>query len=285
MKRELLDKNNILRCPVCGLPLGLDESGRSFVCTNETKKHLFDIASSGYVNLLGGAKSGDTRGDSKEMVRARSAFLEKDYYAPFADAIVSAAKKYGAKIIADAGCGEGYYTGKLAGIPGVSVYGFDISKHAVEHAAKSAKRNALADNTFYSVSSVFELPIADGGVDTVVNLFAPCAKEEFERVSADGGYLICGTAGREHLIELKRALYDEVYENEARADIPDNYTYVETVNVKYTFCVDNNADLQNLFAMTPYYFRTSERDREKLLHIDSLDITADFDILIFKKGK
>ena len=284
MKREVLGKNNILKCPVCAMPLGLDENGKSFVCANESKKHCFDISSSGYVNLLMGTKSGDARGDSKEMVRARSAFLEKDHYAPFADAVVSAAKKYGVTEIADAGCGEGYYTNKLALIPDARVFGFDISKHAVEHAAKSAKRLGVADNTFYAAASVFELPIGDGTVDCVVNLFAPCVGKEFERVLTEGGYLICGTAGREHLIELKRAIYDEVYENEARADIPDNFTYIDTVNVKYTFTVDNNADLKSLFAMTPYYFRTSERDREKLSHIDSLDITADFDILIFKKG-
>ncbi len=281
MRNEFFS-NSILVCPVCGLPLKLSENEKSFICENEKKKHCFDIASSGYVNLLSGTKSGDAHGDSKEMVRARSAFLEEGHYAPFAEAVVSAVKKYSAGNIADAGCGEGYYTNKLASIPGARVYGFDISKHAVEHAAKCAKRTGVADNTFYAAASIFEMPISDGSVDTVVNLFAPCAGEEFSRVLCDGGYLICGTAGKDHLIDLKRAIYDTAYENDARADIPDSFTLVEKINVNYKFTVKSNESLQSLFAMTPYYFRTSERDREKLKAIESLDITADFDILVLK---
>ena len=276
--------NGILKCPVCSMSLLPSENRKSLLCQNEKKCHCFDISSAGYVNLLMGNKSGDSRGDSKEMVRARSAFLEKGYYAPFAEAVTDAVKKYGVSIIADAGCGEGYYTNKLASLDGVSVYGFDISKHAVEHASKSAKRLGLSDKSFYAAASIFELPIADGSVDAVVNLFAPCAEEEFSRVLKDGGYLICGAAGREHLIDLKRAIYDEAYENDGRADIPESFVFVENINVNYRFTVDNNADLQSLFAMTPYYFRTSERDRKKIDGIESLEITADFDILIYRKG-
>ena len=284
MRKEILLSDPILKCPVCGLPLTPNDNGKSLVCENEQKKHCFDISSAGYVNLVTGNKSGDSRGDAKEMVRARSAFLERGYYAPFADAIVAAAERYGAQKIADAGCGEGYYTNRIAKLDGARVYGFDISKHATEHAAKSAKRAGVADNTFYAAASIFEMPLADGSVDTVVNLFAPCAEAEFSRILCDGGYLICGTAGKKHLIDLKRAIYDTAYENDERADIPESFEFIEKINVNYSFTVDNNADLQSLFAMTPYYFRTSERDREKLVHIDRLDITADFDILVFKKG-
>lgn len=284
MKREALEKNNILLCPVCSAELTFDETGKSFVCSGGGKRHLFDISSSGYVNLLLGTKSTDAKGDSKEMVRARSAFLERGYYEPFADAVVETAQKYGAINIVDAGCGEGYYTNRLARLEGARVFGFDISKHAAEHAAKSARRAGAADNAFYAAASIFDLPIRDGGADTVVNLFAPCAEAEFSRILGDGGHLICGAAGREHLIELKRAVYDSAYENGERADMPASFSLVEKKNVKYKFRVDNNADLQNLFAMTPYYFRTSERDREKLARLEGLDITADFDIFVFRKG-
>lgn len=36
--------------------------------------------------------------------------------------------------------------------------------------------------------------------------------------------------------------------------------------------------------MTPYAFRTSKEDMSKLDAIDSLDVTADFDIFVYRKN-
>ena len=58
----------MLICPKCRKPLILKD--RSFCCED---RHSYDLAKSGYVNLvLGNTK---TSGDSKEMVKARSEFL------------------------------------------------------------------------------------------------------------------------------------------------------------------------------------------------------------------
>ena len=45
----------------------------------------------------------------------------------------------------------------------------------------------------------------------------------------------------------------------------------------------NNEDLLNLFMMTPYFYKTSNDDKNKLEIIDNLDITFDFIISIYKK--
>ena len=61
-------------CPVCKNEL--NKTGKSFICSNG---HCFDMAKSGYVNLL--LKStGGNHGDNKLMVSARRDFLDKGYY-------------------------------------------------------------------------------------------------------------------------------------------------------------------------------------------------------------
>jgi 23S rRNA (guanine745-N1)-methyltransferase len=104
--------NDILACPVCGGRLLLTEDGKSAACDGK-KRHLFDFASGGYINLYTSRASG---GDSGECIAARNAFLAKGYYEKISDAVNSLLDKYapaGAKVL-DAGCGEGYYTLRMA---------------------------------------------------------------------------------------------------------------------------------------------------------------------------
>lgn len=260
---------SVLICPFCRAPLTRDNN--SFYCGGE-RRHCFDIAKSGYVTLT---RAQGTSGDDREMVRSRTAFLDTNCYRPFADAVADALGD--AEIVVDAGCGEGYYSNIIAE-RGHTVYGFDLSKHACDKAAKRAK--AAKSGAFFGVSSVFELPCADGSADAVGSLFAPIAEKEFARVLKVGGTLIVGAAGRRHLYELKRAVYSDAYENEGRRDLPSGFTQVGHKNVTYTFTCN---DVKSLFMMTPYAFKTSRSDSAKLDAIEQLDITADFDIFIYKK--
>ncbi len=260
---------SILLCPLCKTLLVRD--GGSYYCDG-ARRHCFDVAKSGYVTLT---QALGTAGDDKEMVRARTAFLEKGYYQPFAKAVAEALD--GAQTVIDAGCGEGYYSNIIAE-SGHAVYGFDLSKHACDKAAKRAK--AANNGAFFGVSSVFELPISDSSADAVVSLFAPIAEAEFSRVLKDDGVLVVGAAGKKHLFELKEAVYDEAYENEGRRDLPSGFCEIGYKNVTYTFNCD---DVKSLFMMTPYAFKTSREDMAKLDTIESLEITADFDIFVYKK--
>lgn len=260
---------SILVCPLCKTPLSRE--GGSLLCSGE-RKHCFDVAKSGYVTLT---RALGTAGDDRDMVRARTAFLDKGYYRPFAEAVAKAVE--GKNVVIDAGCGEGYYSNIIAE-HSHRVYGFDLSKHACDKAAKRAK--AANSGAFFGVSSVFELPIADNCADAVVSLFAPIAEEEFSRVLKSNGLLVVGAAGKRHLFELKEAVYADAYENEGRRDLPRGFCEIGHENVTYTFTCD---DVKSLFMMTPYAFKTSREDMAKLDAIDSLEITADFDIFIYKK--
>ena len=260
---------SVLVCPFCGAPLRRESM--SLYCTGE-RPHCFDIARSGYVTLT---RATGTSGDDRDMVRARTAFLDSGHYLPFAMAVCDELE--GCHTVIDAGCGEGYYSNIIAQ-RGHGVYGFDLSKHACDKAAKRAK--ALGTDAFFGVSSVVSLPVANESVDAVVSLFAPIAEREFLRVLRPGGLLVIGGAGPKHLIELKRAVYSEAYENEGRRDLPLEFVLSHKKNVSYTFTCE---DVKNLFMMTPYVFKTSPLDAAKLDTVEKLDITADFDIFVYKK--
>ncbi len=276
-------KNNCFICPICKSPLRLSENGASLVCKKEIKPHCFDIASEGYVNLDRDHAGG---GDSKECVRYRTSFLDSGYYDPIADKMCEILKSIAPEkgILLDAGCGEGFYTTSFAReLPQLSFYGIDISKHAVRHGAKRAKKEALS-GCIYAVSSIFELPFGSESIDIITSLFAPCPETEFSRVLKHGGYLIIAAAGEKHLLGLKKVLYDEIYLNEERADMPsDNFELVKKENLFFKINLRSNEDIRNLFSMTPYYYRTSQKDKEKLNSLSSLESEIEIDFFIYRK--
>ena len=272
---------NIFACPVCGCGMTVTPDGRSAKCTGDNpkgKKHSFDFSADGYLSF------GVTGGDSKEAVAARKAFLRNTSNYHLAALAVRDAVKYyipECNSLVDAGCGEGYYTSMLSEISENAI-GFDLSKFACSAGAKQAKKDGK-DNLLFATASVFELPIRSGSVDAVTNIFAPCAEEEYNRILRDGGYLFVVGAGKEHLMGLKKAIYDDVYENGQRADLPKNMKHIDCVSSHYAVEVRGKDNIAALFSMTPYYWRTSESDKDKLSELDSLITDIEFEINIYQK--
>ena len=273
--KELINK---IRCPNCGAQT--EFKGNSLVCCG-VRKHCYDFSASGYVNLLPPSQSGG--GDSKDAVRSRRDFLTKGYYGTAARELadlLSQRLPTGAFVV-DGGCGEGYYTSAIAE-RGFYTVGVDISKFAAEAAAKRASAKQMT-NSLYAVGSVYEIPLFDGCADAVVNIFAPCAENEFCRLLKKGGILAVVYAGPEHLMGLKRAMYDNIRENDGRADMPQNMRLLEEKRVRFDITVEGQDDIQKLFSMTPYYWRTSREDSEKLRTLDSLRTTVDMVIALYEK--
>ncbi len=275
MRVQHSEWNKVMRCPLCGAALDMTQS--SLLCCG-ARRHTFDIAKSGYVNFNTHLP---TSGDDKAMAAARQSFLRRGYYAPLAEAI--AAEAGSGVLLADAGCGEGYYT-EIAARGFAHALGADLSKYALALAAKSAKRQGLAEKLLYTAASVYALPLADGVCDCVTNVFAPCVEKEYCRVLRDGGRLIVAAAGRDHLYGLKEQLYDTVIPNEPRRDYPTEMRLEKTLSVRYAVTVDG-ADIASLFMMTPYYYRTKKDRAERLCALDALQTLLDFEIRVYIKDK
>ena len=249
-----------------------------FSCTG-TRRHCYDRSSAGYVNLAGAKQSGG--GDDAALIRARTSFLEKGHYAPIAVQVCRALTEFcGSGKVLDAGCGEGYYAAQMAKA-GFSVLGVDLSKRGITHAAKQATREGL--EALFAVAGIFTLPVADASVDAVVSMFAPVCEAEFLRVLKPGGVLVLVGAGAEHLLSLKSVLYDVPYQNEPRADLPQGMTLLHQERLRYAFAADNST-LQDLFAMTPYFYRTSVQGRERLIKTDALNVDVDVEIMVYQKS-
>ncbi len=266
----------MLRCPVCAATMQADESGKSCRCTG-VRTHSYDFARSGYLNLT---RPGDGEGDLREAINARKLFLGAGYYQPLSNAINSILQKLDAKTVLDAGCGEGYYTNRMA--EERTVLGVDLSRAGIDAAAKQAKQNGT--NAAFAVGSIFSLPVGDATCDAVTNLFAPCCESEFSRVLKENGYLVLVGAGERHLMGLKRALYENPYLNPGRADLPTQMKEIDRQRLAYTVTIVGREAIEALFSMTPYYWRTSEADRAKLNAIESLTTELDFDIFTYQKG-
>lgn len=259
-------------CPVCKNEL--NKTGKSLICSNG---HCFDMAKSGYVNLL--LKStGGNHGDNKLMVSARHDFLDKGYYEPLREAIVKMCREFTdtGDIIVDCGCGEGYYTSKIAEVlPDRTVCGFDISKDAL---AVAAKRNKTVE---YAVASSFDIPLPDSCADMITEIFSPHSEKEFLRILKPDGRMLMVIPLENHLLELKQAVYDKAYKNEPSSFEIEGFKLLKSERVEYTADIACTEDIKNLFAMTPYYYKTGEKEQARLNTLQRLNVTLSFAVLCY----
>lgn len=264
-------------CPICKSQLNIN--GKSYCCENS---HSFDIAKQGYVNLLPvNKKHSDNPGDSKDMVLSRRAFLESGNYDCFAEKLIELIDSIFAdsqKIsIVDCGCGEGYYDSFLDKLKiNYDLYGFDISKEAVRYASAKYK------NGKYAVGSCFNMPVADNDFDLAINIFAPMVESETARILKNRGYLIYAVPGKNHLMGLKKLLYDNVYENEEKHTEYEGFEFIDRYSVRSEITLDGEMGV-NLFKMTPYYFKTELGAEEKIRKIGGFTTEIHFDFLVYRK--
>lgn len=260
----------MLICPKCKSQLSKSE--KTYHCIHG---HSYDIAKSGYVNLVLGNQK--VSGDSQEMVKARTLFLELGYYQPLLDALVGLVEVLKPTKVVDAGCGEGYYTKQIhSALEGSEMIGFDLSKFAVHEASKKDKK------TTYAISSIFDMPIGDKSVDLLLNIFAPTPVDEFKRILRGNGHLIKVGPAPEHLMELKEVLYDNVYENEVEFLHDANLELVESKKVISKVRIDDTSVINALFMMTPYYWKTSKEAAERLNELAELTVTIAFTMDVYQ---
>jgi 23S rRNA (guanine745-N1)-methyltransferase len=230
------------RCPVCQERLILSTDDRRWACA---AGHSFDVAREGHVNLLL-ARHSRQPGDSPEMVRARRRFLASGAYSPLSAAIAQAVGSEYPGVVIDVGCGEGSHTRALSA---PVVAGVDIAKTAVAAAARAHPSGR------YAVASAADLPLADGGVDVAVAVFAPVIAAELARVIRPGGAVIIASPGPDHLAGLRRLVYPAARAHEPRSPLGhpgDRFTEITSTSVRFPVVAADAQSLRDLFAMTPY---------------------------------
>lgn len=186
----------MLLCPVrnCRLPLRRD--ARQLVCD---RGHSFDIARSGYVNLL---QPQDRRsrepGDTAAAIAARRRLHDQGITTPLLNAIADMLCPSASDIVLDAGCGEGFYLGSLTHMIGFSGHGVDISVLAIEAAARR-----YPECEWIVANADRFVPYADQSFSIVMSITARMNSSEFRRVLRDDGRLLIALPAPDDLIELR----------------------------------------------------------------------------------
>jgi 23S rRNA (guanine745-N1)-methyltransferase len=283
MAKELIRNNTgLLACPHCGG--NLQVTGLyALVCPN---RHNFDMAASGYINLLTRAVKAEYGAD---MLEARNKVCRSGFFdgllAVLADVISSRCKPVNHEplLILDAGCGEGSQLARLLSMlrdgtsRAATGIGVDISKEGIRIAARDYP------GVLWLAADLAKLPIADGKLDAIINVLSPSNYAEFGRVLKPGGLLVKAVPGDGYLKELRQAFYEDErqeYSGErVRTHFEERFTVVDSRQVKYAVNVEGE-DLKNLIKMTPLSWRAAEEKMNSVLNMGRMESTVDFTVLV-----
>ena len=247
-----------LLCTVrdCHAPLARETT--RVVCE---RGHSFDVARSGYINLLQPQdRRAKSPGDSAEVVAARRRFLER--YAVPLD-LFALPSPHSAL---DAGCGEGHYLGNVKSHFDCEAHGIDISVPAIDAAARTHR-----DCTFVVANADRFLPYADGSFDLVMSVNARLNPPEFRRVLRNGGTLLVSILGADDLRELRGGPEQDHVARTVALFAPQ-FTLVRHERVTRTVHLDRAAIRDAL--LSSYRGMRDVPDEE-------LDVTLARDVLVF----
>jgi 23S rRNA (guanine745-N1)-methyltransferase len=269
----------MLLCTVrdCRAPLAAED--RRYVCANG---HSFDIARSGYVNLLQPQdKRSKTPGDTPDAVAARRRFLERGHAAPLVDAIVRALPLREGQALLDAGCGEGHHLAAFRRAYGIDAHGTDISVPAIELAAKRYR-----DCSWVVANADRFLPYADGSFHAVASITARMNPGEFRRVLAGDGTLLIVIPAADDLLELRAAILGEGIERDRTERTIA--TFAPLFSLERRKRIAHSASLERedmLDVMSSSYRALRSREREKLETLDAMNVTLSRDLLVFRPAR
>ena len=219
----------MLLCPVrnCHLPLVREE--RRLLCA---RGHSFDVARSGYINLLQPQERRSKQpGDTPATLRARRRLHDQGATGPLLHAIAELLTASTADIVLDAGCGEGFYLATLARQTSFSAHGIDISVPAIDAAARR-----YPECEWIVANADRFVPYADRSFSIVLSITARMNASEFRRVLRDDGRLLVALPSPDDLIELRGAGRDRV--DRTVETFAPNFTLVDRRRVTTTADLD-----------------------------------------------
>lgn len=233
----------------CHQPLRRD--ARRYVCANG---HSFDIARSGYANLLQpNERRSKNPGDSAEVVAARRRLYDR-----FAFPL----PPLRATTVLDAGCGDGYW---LAQVDAPERHGIDISVPAIDAASRR-----YPECHFFVANADRFVPYADASFDVVLSITARLNWPEFRRVLRDDGRLLVVVAAEDDLRELRRGEPQAPQLNVTGFDLIEKQRVTQIVHL-------DRDDIRDVML--------SSYRAMRVVDADECDVTFSRDLLLFAPAR
>jgi 23S rRNA (guanine745-N1)-methyltransferase len=260
----------------CGQPLARER--RRVVCPSG---HAYDIARSGYLNLL---QPQDRRsreaGDARDVVQARAAVIAagvgRALFARVAE--IGAACLPADGVVVDLGSGTGDALGALAGLVRIAGIGIDLSPAAAELAARR-----FPDLCWVVANADRKLPLLDRSVDLALSLHGRRNPVECARVLRSGGRLIAAVPAADDLMEIRAALH-------GRADERSRTTGV-LAEFEPLFSLEDRQTVRDRLQLSPEQLRALLRITYRgartsvaahVATLPSLHVTIASELFIFK---
>lgn len=191
-----------LLCTVRDCGQTLASRPRTLTCL---RGHSFDVARSGYVNLLQPQdRRSRTPGDARDVVAARGRLLARGSARPLLEALDERLRGHVAPggDLLDVGCGEGSLLAKTAARTGLLAHGCDLSLPAIETAARS-----WPEAHWVVANADRMLPWETGAFAAALSINARLPAAELARVLGPGGLLLVALPGPDDLAELRAAMH------------------------------------------------------------------------------
>ena len=271
-----------LACTVRGCGVALEKRERAYICG---AGHTYDIARSGYVNLLQpqDRRSRDA-GDSKAALEARAALLAAGVGRTLIEAVTAKAISLDLPtdaVVVDLGSGTGDALAALAHSGAIIGVGIDLSTAAAEHAARQ-----FSDCLWVVANADRRLPLLDASVDLVLSLHGRRNPAEAARVLAKDGALLIALPAPDDLIELRTIAQGEAVERDRGAALFAEhqrwFDLVARVLVKETLTLDRDA-LLHLLRGT--YRGARRAAAERVASMERMPVTLASEIFVMRKGK
>jgi 23S rRNA (guanine745-N1)-methyltransferase len=255
----------MLLCTVRDCHLPLVREGRRLFCP---RGHSFDVARSGYINLLQPQDRRSKRpGDTVAAISGRRRLHDSGVTAPLLRAIAGIGAASPGEAVLDAGCGDGFYLGTLARETGFDAHGVDISIPSVDAAARR-----YPECEWVVANADRFLPYAGGSFSMVMSITARMNAGEFRRVLRDDGRLLVALPAPEDLVELRDAGRDRI----ARAveSLADGFTLQD--QRRATTAADLDAAAVQDVLHSIYRPMRSQA-------VEAMRVTFSLDLLLFRK--
>jgi 23S rRNA (guanine745-N1)-methyltransferase len=270
-----------LACSVrnCGLPLERRE--RAYLCR---AGHSFDIAHSGYVNLLQPQDRRSPRaGDSRAAVDARAALDRAGIGRAVGDAVIDLIVGLGLAadaVVVDLGSGSGELLGRLCADRPIEGIGIDLSSAAVDGAAR--RFPAL---TWVVANADRRLPLQSSSIDVVLSIHGRRNPSECARVLTAEGVLIVALPAADDLVELRTFVQGQSIERHRGAVMLAEhrpvFSLAERSSVRESCELDRDG-LLNLLRGTYRGARLATSDRVQSL--ERMTVTLCSEIFVLRPG-